>query len=217
VSTHFTADISDGATQLNADGGAAEVNVSGKVTSPDGKIRFAAISLVASHPRRDYIAPVNDAGEFSVQVFPGEYQITSQIPQMYVARISSPNAVVKGRMVQVIAGAATTLEIVAGTGYGQIEGVAERSGHPASGIMVLLAPEDAKDNQLLFRRDQSDSDGTFLLSDIIPGRYRLLAIDEGWDLNWADPNVLAAYLKESIMVQVHGHNKLKQTVEVQSR
>jgi len=92
-----------------------------------------------------------------------------------------------------------------------------RAGHPASGIMILLAPEDAKDNQFLFRRDQSDSDGTFLLSNIVPGRYRLLAIEEGWDLNWADPNVLAAYLKKSIPLQVRAHDKLKQMVEVQSR
>ena len=106
---------------------------------------------------------------------------------------------------------------MAGTGYGQIEGMAERAGHPASGIMILLAPQDAKDNQILFRRDQSDSDGTFLLSNIVPGRYRLLAIEEGWDLNWADPNVLAAYLKKSIAVQVRAHDKLKQMVEVQSR
>jgi hypothetical protein len=215
-STHFTADIAEGATQLNADSGAGEVTVSGKVTSPDNKIRFA-ISLVASHPRRNYIAPVNDAGEFSVQVVPGEYQVMGQLPQMYVASISSPNAPVKGHLLQVSAGAALRLEIVAGTGYGQIEGMAERTGHGTSGVMVLLAPEDAKDNQLLFRRDQSDSDGTFLLSDIIPGRYRLLAIDEGWELNWADPNVLAAYLKKSIPVQVRAHDKLKQTVEVQSR
>jgi hypothetical protein len=83
--------------------------------------------------------------------------------------------------------------------------------------MVLLAPENAKDNQILFRRDQSDSDGTFLLSSIVPGRYRLLAIDDGWELDWADPNVLAAYLKKSITVQVHARDKFKQTVEVQSR
>jgi len=83
--------------------------------------------------------------------------------------------------------------------------------------MVLLAPQDAADNQILFRRDQSDSDGTFLLSNIIPGNYRLLAIEEGWELDWADPSVLAAYLKKSNPVQVHAHDKLKQTVEVQSR
>jgi hypothetical protein len=216
-STHFTADVADGATQLTADSGAAEVTVSGKVTSLDSKIRFAGISLVASHPQRNYFAPLNDAGEFTLQVPPGEYQVISQISQMYLASVTSPDTPMKGRMIQVNAGAAPKLDIVAGNGYGQVEGAAERDGRPASGVMVLLAPEDAKDNQTLFRRDQSDSDGTFLLSNVIPGRYRLLAIDEGWDLDWADPNVLAAYLQKSIRVQVHAHDKLQQPVQVQAR
>jgi Carboxypeptidase regulatory-like domain len=216
-STHFTADIADGATQLAADSGTGEATVSGKVTSLDSKIRFAGISLAALHPQRNYFAPLNDAGDFTLQVPPGEYQVIGQISQMYLASVSSPNAVVKGRVLQVQAGAAPKLEIVAGNGYGQVEGVAERDGRPASGVMVLLAPEDAKDNQILFRRDQSDSDGTFLLFNIIPGRYRLLAINEGWDLDWADPNVLAAYVKKGIPVQVHVHDKLKQTVDVQAR
>jgi hypothetical protein len=217
VSTHFTADVADGATQLAADSGGGEVTVSGKVTSPDSKIRFAFISLVASHPQRDYFAQLNDAGDFTLQVPPGEYQVIGQIPQMYLARVTSPDTLVKGRMVQVKAGSAAKLEIVAGNGYGQVEGVAERNGRPASGVMVLLAPEDAKDNQILFRRDQSDSDGSFLLFNIIPGRYRLLAIDEGWELDWADPNVLAAYLKKSVPVRVYAHDKLRQVVEVQDR
>ena len=216
-STHFTADVAEGATMLSTDSGVAEVTVSGKVTSLDSKLRFAGIALVASHSQRNYGAPLNDAGEFTVQVVPGEYQVIGQFPQMYIARVSSPNAVVKGRILQVKAGDAPRLEIVAGSGYGQIEGMAERAGHATSGVMVLLAPLDAKDNQILFRRDQSDSDGTFSLSDIVPGSYRLLAIDDAWELDWADPNVLGAYLKKSIPVQVHAHDKLKQTVEVQSR
>jgi protocatechuate 3,4-dioxygenase beta subunit len=217
VSTHFTANIADGATQLTADSDVEEVTVSGKVTSPDSKVRFAGISLVALHPQRNYFAPLNDAGDFSLQVPPGEYEVVSQIPQMYLASVTSPDTVVKGRVLQVKAGASPKLEIVAGNGYGQIEGAAERDGRPASGVMVLLAPENPKDNQILSRRDQSDSDGTFLLSNIIPGRYRLLAIDEGWDLDWADPNVLAAYLKKGIPLQVHTHDKLQQQVEVQAR
>jgi hypothetical protein len=217
VSTHFTADIADGATQLAGDSGGGESTVSGKVTSLDSKIRFAGISLVALRPQRNYFAQLNDAGDFTVQVSPGEYQVIGQIPQMYLASVTSPDTLVKGRMVQVKAGSAAKLEIVAGSGYGQVEGVAERNGRPVSGVMVLLAPEDAKDNQILFRRDQSDSDGSFLLFNIIPGRYRLLAIDEGWELDWADPNVLAAYLRKSITVQVHAHDKLKQIVEVQDR
>ena len=191
--------------------------MTGKVTSLDSKIRSAVISLVASHPQRGYVAPLNNAGEFTLQVMPGEYEVVGQIPHMYLAGVSSPNALVKGHMLEVKAGDAPRLEIVAATGYGQLEGTAERAGHPASGVMVLLAPADAMDNRILFRRDQSDSDGTFSLSDIVPGRYRLLAIDEGWELNWADPNVLAAYLKKNITLQVHAHDKLKETVEVQSR
>jgi hypothetical protein len=216
-SSHFMANIADGATQLTADSDVAEVTVSGKVTSLDSKVRFAGITLVASHPQRGYFAPLNDAGDFSLQVPPGEYQVISQIPQMYFASVTSPDTPVKGRMIQVKAGASPKLEIVAGNAYGQVEGAAERDGHPASGVMVLLAPEDAKDNQTLFRRDQSDSDGTFLLSNVIPGRYRLLAIDEGWDLDWADPNVLAAFLQKSVRMQVHAHDKLQQPVEVQAR
>jgi hypothetical protein len=217
VSTRFTADIADGATQLAGDSGGGEVTVSGKVTSLDRKIRFAGISLVASHPQRNYFAQLNDAGDFTVQVPPGEYQVIGQIPQMYLASVTSPDTLVKGRMVQVKAGSPARLEIVAGNGYGQVAGVAERNGRPASGVMVLLAPEDAKDNQILFRRDQSDSDGSFLLFNIIPGRYRLLAIDEGWEVDWADPNVLAAFLKKSVPVRVYAHDKLRQGVEVQDR
>jgi hypothetical protein len=217
LSTHFTADIADGATQLTGDSGGGEATVSGKVTSLDRKIRFAGISLVALHPQRNYFAQLNDAGDFTVQVPPGEYQVIGQIPQMYLASVTSPDTLVKGRMVQVKAGSVARLEIVAGNGFGQVEGVAERNGHPASGVMVLLAPEDAKDNQILFRRDQSDSDGSFLLFNIIPGRYRLLAIDEGWEVDWADPNVLAAYLKKSVPVRVYAHDKLRQMVEVQDR
>jgi hypothetical protein len=202
---------------LAADSGGGEATVSGRVTSLDSKIRFAGISLVALHARRNYFAPLNDAGDFTLQVPPGEYQVVGQIPQMYLASVTSPDTLVKGRMLQLKAGSAAKLEIVAGNGYGQVEGVAQRNGHPASGVMVLLAPEDANDNQILFRRDQSDSDGSFLLFNIIPGRYRLLAIDDGWEVDWADPNVLAAYLKKSVAVQVHAHDEVTQMVEVQDR
>jgi hypothetical protein len=80
--------------------------------------------------------------------------------------------------------------------------------------MVLLVPDD---NRILFRRDQSDSDGTFTLGNIVPGRYRLLAVERGWELEWANQDVLSAFLKKSIPVEVHANDKLTRTVEVQSR
>ena len=82
--------------------------------------------------------------------------------------------------------------------------------------MVLLAPEDPKNNEILFRRDQSDSDGTFDLANVFPGRYRLLAIENGWELEWANPAVLQAFLAKSVPLEVKSGDHLKQTVEVQS-
>jgi hypothetical protein len=46
----------------------------------------------------------------------------------------------------------------------------------------------------LYHRDQGDSDGSFLMSPLFPGRYTLLAIENGWDLEWSDPDVLFRYL-----------------------
>ena len=83
--------------------------------------------------------------------------------------------------------------------------------------MVLLAPEDPKNNEILFRRDQSDSDGTFDLANVFPGRYRLLAIENGWELEWANPAVLQAFLAKSVPLEMKSGDHLKQTVEVQSR
>ncbi len=215
--TQFTAEVAAGATQLNEEGATEEVSVVGKVISIDGKIPSGSISLLGTHPRRDYGEQIDRAGEFSIKVPPGDYEVVGRIPQKYLASIASPNAPVKGRMLEVKPGDAPKLEIIAGSGWGQIDGVAELSGHATGGVMVVLAPEDAQDNHILFRRDQSDSDGTFSLFDIIPGRYRLLAIDGGWDLAWADPNVLDAFLKKSMPIQIRANEKLKQTIEVQSR
>ena len=101
-----------------------------------------------------------------------------------------------------------------GTLLRQVDGVAMRGGQPASGMMVLLAPDD---NPVLFRRDQSDSDGTFTLGEVVPGHYRLLAVERGWEVEWANRDVLNAFLKKSVPIEVRANDKLTRTVEVQSR
>jgi hypothetical protein len=216
-STHFTTDLAGGATELSENSAAEEVTVTGRVTSLQGKMPPASIALLSAHPRQDYSATVNPAGEFTLRVPAGEYEVVGRIPQMYLARVSSPNSPVKGRVLEVKAGTAPKLEIVAGAGYGQIDGWAEAGGQRVGGVMILLAPEDAKDNHILFRRDQSDSDGTFSLFNVVPGRYRLMAIDRGWDLEWTDPNVLDSFMKKSFPIQIRANEKLKQVVEVQMR
>jgi hypothetical protein len=71
------------------------------------------------------------------------------------------------------------------------------------------------------RRDQSDSDGSFALRDVAPGRYTVVAIEDGWDLDWARPEVIGRYLSGGIPVTVTESSgkllRLSQAVPVQGR
>jgi hypothetical protein len=81
--------------------------------------------------------------------------------------------------------------------------------------MVVLVPQDIANNALLFRRDQSDSDGSFTLANAVPGSYTVIAIANGWDLDWTNPAVLQPYLKRGEAVQVPADGKLQVKVKVQ--
>lgn len=76
----------------------------------------------------------------------------------------------------------------------RVSGIALKDGKPVAGAMVVLVPDNPVENWPLFRRDQSDSDGSFNLQNVVPGRYTVLAIQDGWQLDWARPDVLARYL-----------------------
>jgi Carboxypeptidase regulatory-like domain len=215
--THLTAEVTGGNAEVSDEKADDEIVVTGKVIAGENVVHSGSMLLVATRPRRYYQENLNKDGEFTFRLPAGEYEVVGQLPRMYLARVSSPNAVVKGRMLQVKPGSAPVLEITAGSGFGRLDGVVERAGKPASGAMVVLAPEDAGDNRILFRRDQTDSDGTFSLFNVVPGKYRLLAIDDAWDLEWANPALLGAFLKKSIPVEVRPTERLKQTVELQLR
>jgi hypothetical protein len=67
--------------------------------------------------------------------------------------------------------------------------------------MVVLVPRNPEANGDLFRRDQSDLDGSFALHKVIPGPYTVCAIENGWDLDWGKPDVLhiiASMVKPSL-------------------
>src|SRR2546429_104815 len=79
-------------------------------------------------------------------------------------------------------------------GQGQLSGVVQLDGKPAPGVMVLLVPKSGQEMEEDSRMDESDSDGTFSLGGILPGDYVLLALKDGWDLEWSNSEVLRPYL-----------------------
>ena len=83
-----------------------------------------------------------------------------------------------------------------------VEGFARKNEKGVAGAMVLLVPRDAAAFPELVRRDQSDSDGSFGLRDAAPGQYTVVAIEDGWDLDWTRPEVIGRYLPGGIAVTV---------------
>src|SRR6202011_5200403 len=98
---------------------------------------------------------------------------------------------------------------------------AKRAGQPFAGAMVVLVPKSPERDRDLFRRDQSDLDGTFSLQNVVPGSYTVLAIENGWDLDCSQPAVIAAYLKRGRRIEVGNQAgqplTLAEAVEVQSK
>jgi hypothetical protein len=154
------------------------------------------------------------AGRYEVVVFGAArpYSIT---------QISAEGATVSGHSLTVTAGSSPSVSLILASGTSNIEGTAKRAGQPFAGAMVVLVPKNPEMNRDLFRRDQSDLDGTFSLRNVAPGSYTVLAIENGWDLDWSQPTVIAAYLKHRRTIEV-GNSvgrtiSLPEAVEVQSK
>ncbi len=103
----------------------------------------------------------------------------------------------------------------------RVEGFAAKGGKGWAGAMVVLLPKDTSAWQSLARRDQSNSDGSFALRNVAPGQYTLVAIQDGWSLDWWRPELMARYLPGGTAVTVTGKSgslmRLPATVAVQVR
>jgi hypothetical protein len=98
---------------------------------------------------------------------------------------------------------------------GRVDGVTLKSDTPVAGAMIVLVPEDAVHHAQSFRCSQSDSDGTFTLAPVVPGKYTILAIQDGWELEWANPEVLKPYLAQGLVIQVEPKGKYEVKVKIQ--
>jgi hypothetical protein len=154
------------------------------------------------------------AGEYGLRVFaPGKaYSVT---------RMTSQDAQVSGHEFHLNSGESQEWSVSLTEGNARIEGFVKRGGKAASGIMVVLVPNEPKTHQDLFRRDQSDLDGSFVLPGVIPGSYTVVAIEDAWGFDWSKPALLAHYAEHgqalTISELMQGAFHLVDPLEVQPR
>jgi carboxypeptidase family protein len=214
------ANVSGGETLDGAETGGL-ASVSGRVISSAGEaIPGGGRVMFFSDDGQNASALLRKDGTFSFSPLQeGTYKINVNAlgGDEYVKSISATGAKVSGREITVAGASDAQISIAMGRGQGEVTGVAKLDGKPAAGMMVLLAPASAQNLEEDSRLDQSDSDGTFALHAISPGKYSLLAIEDGWDLDWTNAAVLKPYLEKAQPLQISASDQLKVTVEVQHK
>lgn len=162
-------------------------------------------------------AQPDEHGEFQLQPdHAGRYVISLGNDQGYAIRtIAATGARVTGRTIEFTGAQPVELTMQASEGVATVDGTVMNGDQPVSGAMVVLVPQDIANNVILFRRDQSDSDGTFTLPNVVPGRYTAVAIQNGWEMEWATPEALRPYLGKGTPVQALGKQQLNLTVAAQ--
>jgi hypothetical protein len=153
-----------------------------------------------------------------MEVPPGRYEVVLQgRPNIFLTGLTAKGAETAGRYVTVGAGE-STLTVHVASGRASLSGIATLEEKPAVGAMVLLVPitiEDPNSIAILVR-DQTNTDGSFDLANIIPGQYILVAIDHGWQINWGDPSTLRRYLMQGVPVELKSSAIVKQNVIAQA-
>lgn len=149
-------------------------------------------------------------------VEPGKYAIVlANTSEYFLKSVAVKGGRYSGGVLQIPESGAVELSLIAAKGTSNINGIALRNDQPCAGAMVLLIPKDP--GTPLIPRDQSDSDGSFTLRGVPPGRYTLIAIDDGRDLPYADPEAIKPYLAGGQAVSVPLQNEAKLNANVQTR
>jgi hypothetical protein len=217
-------EISQDNQELNVSSGQALSNISAKVELIGGEAAMPprmVFALRNAQHRVDARGVLSPAREVTfADVAPGNYEVLAGSASRAYSVMSMVvnGSRVSGHSLTIPADATLALSLTVAGGFGDVTGVAQQAGQPAAGAMMVLVPKDPESNSQLFRRDQSDLDGTFVFQSVLPGAYTMIAIKDGWSLDWSKPAVIARYAAHGQKVVVGGSQsaiQLPRPVEIQ--
>jgi hypothetical protein len=145
-------------------------------------------------------------GRFEAKgVSPGTWVIIAGSPRQTLAVVSTSagGTVTAGNKI-VVRDRSVQVTVALSSAQARVQGFAKRDGKGVSGAMIMLVPSQRSAYPALVRRDQSDSDGSFSLNDVPAGKYVVVAIEDGWKLEWQRREVIEPYLRNAIPLDVTG-------------
>jgi hypothetical protein len=191
--------------------GESQLPVALRVALRNSKGRIVGVRAISAEGEAEF--PNVSAGQYQFRAASGNTP--------YAVSVTTASGVPAGRTLDVSSGSSLEVTLSLESGNRTVEGVVQQSGKPFAGAMVVLVPQGPEPKGEFLRRDQSDMDGTFSLLQIFPGTYTVIAIENGWELDWGKPEVLARYVShgQSITVAAQGRSSIRLTepVEVQPK
>ena len=146
---------------------------------------------------------------------PGLYHLTLSWPLAYVKSVRVGSTETEGDVLDLRNGPAGAITIVASSATGQISGTAADSKGPMAGAMVALVPEP--DGRQYFRMATAGPDGTYSMTNIPPGKYRLLVADDDFNMGTARTgNGLEDYADILVSVEIHPGDNLTKDLKARA-
>jgi len=178
-----------------------------QLKTSDGRAYDAHLQSSGTTSRFEFAPLPQEAGTYRLLVI--------NPPGATVKTLTATGAKVSGLKLQLDGTQNVQLSVTAVQDNLAIQGMALKEGQPFAGAMILLLPENPEDWAQFARRDQSDSDGTFRIAGMAAGNYTLLALENGWELEWAKPEVMKPYLEKGLPLQLTKAPQKPAHIEVQ--
>jgi 5-hydroxyisourate hydrolase-like protein (transthyretin family) len=211
---------------IDATAGTPAVTITGTLRTTSGAAPPENVILTlepVGGPGRSIMQTNARKGQFQFDaVAPGTWSLSAlnQGNALQVVTVSTGGAAIAGNQITVKDRPLTLFARVSESLL-RIKGFARTEGKGEAGAMIVLVPRQPSAYAALVRRDQSDSDGSFTLRDVPAGQYTVIAIRDGWKLDWARRDTMARYLPSGVAVTVpdrgEGVVSLPVPVPVQAR
>jgi hypothetical protein len=194
--------------QVDANAGNAAIAVTGRMRMASGAPVEADLMVTLARNDGGAGQPVYATqahrGQFTFDAVPaGQWTImaTADSRSYSVLSVSSGGVAQAGSLVA-LRDRTADLIVTLSDAQARVEGFARKNGKPFAGAMIVLLPRNPALWKALTRRDQTDSDGSFALQNVAPGEYTVVAIEDGWPIDWTSPAAMARYLPAGTSVTV---------------
>lgn len=209
TSRHSSVDLSSNDLSIDASNLAPYPVITGKViVTGAARLSASSLSLVNSSGETAGFASFKADGSFRLDDIPaGSYQLILR----GAAGLGGTQLTINGKAANgfniSVGSTPLDLTVMAAVSNASIGGFVQRDGKHASGVFVLVVPDDPRVSFAAWLPNQSDSDGSFIFEHVLPGAYHVVAIEQGWTLDWRRREVIAPYLARGAAITVTANSR----------